>query len=482
MLLTLIEKEWKSVLLSPKFALTFAVTAVLILLSIGIGIREYRAFEAQQAAAQRLLAAEHLEETSWTGLATRVFRAGDPLQIFAGGVHNDVGRLARISPRADARLDQSIYSDDTILAVFRAFDLSLVVQAVLSLFAILFTYDAINGERQAGTLRLIFAGAVPRARFVLAKCLGTWLALALPLALPLLLGLLAVVLARVPLSAEHWQRLGLLLLASGLYLTLFMAFGIAVSALTRKPATSFLVLLVSWIILVLVVPRVGLYAAVRRVPVPTEAELESQRSGFENRAWNDHRESLTQRWSERQAAMAGLSDEQQEAYEDDNLWRWLEEDDAARKAVEAEIAAHAERLYENLRNAKAEQERLALDFSRLSPASAYRLVAMHVAGTGVSLKPRYEAAARDYKEAFTSFLSANSGAGGSRIHRRRGGHSGNLLGAQEPLDLSGMPVFQAPAAVGETLARVPLDLGLLAIETLLCFAAGFVGFLRYDVR
>ena len=201
MLWILILKEWKSVLLSPRFALTFVVTSVLILLSIGIGLRELRAFEAQQLAGRQLLAEEHLEQTSWQGLSTRVFRESDPLQVFVGGVHNDVGRLAFVGSRGEAALEQSIYSDDPILAVFRSFDFALVVQVVLSLFAILFTYDAINGEREGGTLRLILAGAVPRARLVLAKFLGTGLGLALPLALPILLGLLLVVLSR-----SRWTR------------------------------------------------------------------------------------------------------------------------------------------------------------------------------------------------------------------------------------------------------------------------------------
>ena len=43
MLSTLVIKELKAILLSPKFAATFAVASVLILLSVFIGIREYRA-------------------------------------------------------------------------------------------------------------------------------------------------------------------------------------------------------------------------------------------------------------------------------------------------------------------------------------------------------------------------------------------------------------------------------------------------------
>ena len=54
MLWILIEKELKSIIKSPKFAATFGVCAVLILLSFFIGIQEYRAsVEQYDSAIQR---------------------------------------------------------------------------------------------------------------------------------------------------------------------------------------------------------------------------------------------------------------------------------------------------------------------------------------------------------------------------------------------------------------------------------------------
>lgn len=486
MLRTLIEKEWKSVLLSPKFALTFAVSAALILLAVGVGIREYRAFEKQQEAARALLAEELRQKSSWISLATRAFREADPMQIFVAGVANDVGRLANVSTFQEAKLDQSIYSDDTILAIFRSLDLSFIVMAVLSLFAVLFTYDAVNGERESGTLRLIFSAAVPRGRFLTAKFAGIWLGLAVPLALPVLLGILAVVLARIPMEADHWARLGLFLGASALYFTFFIALGIAVSAVTRRPSTSFLVLLVSWVMMVLVIPRVGLIAAVHMVPVPSAAEVESRKEGFESRAWNDYRRELEEKWRLRTAEMEGLSEEEQEDYEDEHMWQWLEEDDASRRKLQDDIAAFSERLNEGLRNKKAEQERLAFSLSRVSPASAYRLVAMNLAGTNVGLKSRYEDAMRDYRQTFTEFVNKGSDGGNVQVRSRRSGRGGHRMvigGAKDTLDLSAMPRFVAPRlGFAEAAAETPQDLGLLGVESLLCFVVGFVGFLRYDVR
>ena len=84
------------------------------------------------------------------------------MQIFASGVNNDIGRLSNISTWTEVKLRQSTYSDDSLFALFRFIDFTFIVQVVLSLFAILFTYDTINGERESGTLKLAFSNAVPR--------------------------------------------------------------------------------------------------------------------------------------------------------------------------------------------------------------------------------------------------------------------------------------------------------------------------------
>ncbi len=57
------------------------------------------------------------------------------------------------------------------------------------------------------------------------------------------------------------------------------------------------------------------------------------------------------------------------------------------------------------------------------------------------------------------------------------------FGGQSELDLSGMPAFVAPRpALAEAAASSPVELGLLAAQSMLCFVFGFVGFMRYDVR
>lgn len=480
----LVAKEWRHVLFSPRFAAACAVVAVSVLLAVGLGLQEHRAFRSQQAAARALLAEEQAQAAEWMSLRQRVFREADPLQVFVSGVHRDVGRFAPISSRVEPELTHGIYADEPIFALFRTFDLAFVVTVVLSLFAVVFTYDALCGEREAGTLRLLAAHAVPRTVVVAAKGVGLWLALLVPVVLAAMLGLAVALASGLELEADHWIRLGVFALASVLYLTLFTFLGLASSALTHRPATSFLVLLALWVGVVLVVPRAALVVAVRAAPVPSTAELDAQREGFESRAWDEHLEGTQQRWAERSRAMQGMSSEERQAYEDERTWAWLEEDDRAREETETAIRDNSDRLRESALARREEQRRLALGLSRLSPASAYQLVAVAAAGTGLDLLQRWQDAVGAYRVVFLDWMRSQGAQTGVHAFRRSGGAGGSSgLDAGAPLDIEDMPRFVPPRIrASEALASTPLDLGLLASQALLAFALAFVAFLRYDVR
>jgi ABC-type transport system involved in multi-copper enzyme maturation permease subunit len=488
MLSILVMKELKAVLLSPKFAVTLAVASVLILLSVFIGIREYQAAVQGYEAALQLTDQNLRTQASWMGLSTGVYRKPDPMQIFVTGVMNDIGRMSPVSQFETVKLRHSAYSDDPLFALFRSIDFGFIVTVVLSLFAILFTYDAINGEREGGTLQLTFANPVPRARYILAKLIGSWVGLAVPLVLPVLLGLLLVLVYGVPLTGEHWVRLGMLMGISLLFFTFFVMFGILVSSLTRRSVVSFLISLVVWVAMVLIVPRIGVMAAGQLMPVPSVAEVEAQRDAFSKDEWEKHMQQLQAAWRVREGDMHGMTESEREAYREDHLAAWMDEDDARRKQVQRDIDAFSVRLNEDLRNRKESQEVLAMGLSRISPASTYQLAAMKLAGTEIALKARYEDAMRDYRTRFNQYVDKKQketgGSGGFRItFDSERGVKFSTPRESGSLDLTDLPVF-APAegSVREIAGSLVVDAGLLALASLLAFAGAFAAFLRYDVR
>ncbi|MGH7491313.1 MAG: ABC transporter permease subunit [bacterium] len=488
MLRTVIEKELKAILLSPKFTVTFATCSLLIVLSVFVGIQEYRTATWQYETATQLAEQQLREASNWFGLSASAYRQLDPMQIFVSGVTNDVGRFALISSFQNIRLRSSLYADDPIFAVFRFIDLTFIFTVVLSLFAILFTYDAINGERENGTLQLTFANPLPRPQYLLGKFLGAWLGLVAPLLIPVLLGLLLVMFFQVPMTATQWARLGAMLGVSFLFFTCFVALGLLSSTLTKRSSISFLISLIVWVLWVLIVPRAAVMAAGQIVRVPSVAEIEAQQDGYERDQWQKLTQQLQERWQKRTAAMAGMTAGEREAYQNDHEWEWMQEEDKNRKVVQKDLEQNALKLRAELRNRKINQEKLAFSLSRLSPASAYQLAAMNLAGTDVTLKTRYEDAMQQYRDDFNAAVEKKREAGGGTdgVQIRWNSDTGmkiNMGRDGGALDVSDLPRFTAPQITfSEAFAPAIIDFGLLGIYAILTFACAFVAFLRCDIR
>lgn len=488
MLSLLVRKELRAILLSPKFAATFAVASVLIVLSVFIGLQEYRSAVQRYEAALQLTDQNLRAQASWMRLSTSIYRRPDPMQVFVTGIANDIGRMSPVSQFENVKLKHSAYADDPIFALFRSIDFAFIVTVVLSLFAVLFTYDAINGEREGGTLQLTFANPVPRARYILAKLIGSWIGLAVPLVIPVLLGLLLVLLYNVPLTGDHWLRLSMLVGMSLLLFTFFVVFGVLVSCLTRRSVVSFLISLVVWVTLVLIMPRAAVMAAGRLLPVPTIAEVEGQRDAFAKDARGRQMQKLMSAWRMRNEEMDGMSASEREAYREEQMGKWMDEDEKREEVVEKEIDAFSVRLNEDLRNKTASQEHLAMVLSRISPAATYQLAAMKLAETDVALKSRYEDAMRVYRTAFTQFADKKQketgNTGGFRI--TVDSEKGVRMSAPREggaLDLSELPSFVPPKAeLTEAAGGLILDAGVLALASILAFVWALGAFLRYDVR
>ena len=134
-------------------------------------------------------------------------------------------------------------------------DWAFVIGYVLSLIALLFTFDAISGERERGTLRLMFANSVPRHIVLIGKFLGALISVSIPFTLAVLINLLLISTSNaVHLNTEAWGRLGIIFLIALLYMCLFLALGLLVSARVQRSAVSLVILLLIWITVVVFMP------------------------------------------------------------------------------------------------------------------------------------------------------------------------------------------------------------------------------------
>lgn len=159
--------------------------------------------------------------------------------------------------------------------LFRPADLTTAVGFIFSLLGIVLGFDAVNGEKERGTLRLMLSNRLRRFDVIAAKWAGGMLVLMAALAAA---WLAATVIVRVEAGAL-WDAndagslaalWGFALLYSGAFFTL----ALAGSTLFTRSSVSVLASLFAWVLLVFVLPNISPYLAAQVVRVPSLAALQ----------------------------------------------------------------------------------------------------------------------------------------------------------------------------------------------------------------
>ena len=139
-------------------------------------------------------------------------------------------------------------------------DLVSIFQILFSLLALVFAYDAIAGDLENGTLRLILVNPVGRGLIVISKYLGAMLCLTLPLLMSFLLTLLLQLQSPViHYNADEFLRIGGIFLTTIVYTSTFYLIGLFISSMIHRPATSLIVSMFIWVVLTLLYPNVSLF-------------------------------------------------------------------------------------------------------------------------------------------------------------------------------------------------------------------------------
>jgi ABC-type transport system involved in multi-copper enzyme maturation permease subunit len=468
MLRDIIKKEILDNITSPKFVFTFLLCTILILLSIYTGVTNYRA-EKKEYTAALALNKKNLESQpnyqSLAGIGVKVSKPPQVLGTVVTGIEEAVGRVAPVNIAADPNLIDSKYSSNPVFAVFGSLDLMFIVKIVLSLFAILFTYDAIVGEKEKGTLKLALSNDVPRDRLILGKAIGGYISLLLPLLIPLVLGLLILLITPdISLSGQDWARLLLILLMFFLYLSVFFSLGLFVSARTTRSSTSFLVLLFVWVVFVMVIPKVAVIAAGQIQPIPSVHEITAKKDAFLQQIQSGAQKGVLD-WIKKNSVDAQKDPKGYQA----RFQQFIQDYQQELTSKIDENNAALERDYQQVKRA---QQSLAVNLSRISPASALTFGSMTLARTGIDDFDRFLASVRAYKPIYTKWVNSKLG---QSINFQTGETS------QIKIDDMPQHVYE-PQWLSRSLVRTIPDFALLAVMIIVFFVGAYVSFLRYDVR
>jgi ABC-type transport system involved in multi-copper enzyme maturation permease subunit len=455
--------------MSPRFVFTFLLCTILILLSVYTGINNYLSDQKEYSAAialNRKNLDSHANYFSLGQLGTKINKKPQVLSTVVSGVEEAVGRVANVNIAYDPSLVDSKYSSNPVFAVFGALDLSFIVKIVLSLFAILFTYDAIVGEKERGTLKLALSNRIPRDTLILGKAIGGFISLLIPLIIPLVLGMIVLMIyPNVSLSGGDWGRIGLICMMFLLYLSVFFTLGLFISTRTSRSSTSFLILLFIWVTFVTIIPKAAVMTAAQINPIPSVHEITAQKDAFLQEIQKEAMTVQTKYFKDNPRP----KEKEAIAQWNEEVKKWLEEFQQGLLAKIDEKNAAIERDYQvKLRG----QQRLAINLSRVSPASALMFSCMSLARTGISEHERFLNSIKMYKPIFAKWISEKS-------MRSLNFGEGEL---PKP-ELDDMPQMDfVSERLSDSFKRILPDLVLMIFLIILFFVGAYVSFLRYDVR
>jgi len=484
----LIRKELLEHLLSLRFLILAGLTFLFTIFSLGDGALYYnRALADHRAASQatdariRQIVAfdDRLSYVSFNwgevfDLGYSVHKPSPVLSTFVRGLDPVLGRTARVVSTADRWLSRSPGADAPMVDFFPPADLGTIVKIVLSLFVLLLTYDALCGEKQSGTLRLLSSFPVPRHRVLVAKLIGVLLPVFATFLLPTIAGIAVVAaFSHVSLTGPEWMRLVVIVSTMLLYLGVIASAGLLASTLTQRPATSFR--LTSFVVgglAVVVVPRLSLILADWVEPAPSFA--------FSNDARNTARRELRQQRN--QDMQEWLED-----YEKDHGASYR----ASREGREAFYTKmlEAEMTYSPLQRKKSadlvrtfrNQQDAWLDtgaaIARISPAFALQNALVSLSGSGLGRHRRFLDAYLQYLYQEEDWKDATF----TRDQIRRQGPPGK----HPPFkwDVSDIPRFDyVDDWPSSDFLTALVDVGVLAGWGVVFFAAAWIRMLRYDLR
>ena len=277
MILTIAAKEFLTSLLTWRFGL--AVTASVVLLSVSAVVlrADYaRRLDAHEAELARIRA--DLEDIKvYAQLEETVSRPPSPLSVFSEGLEKRMGTILRFSHAKVPTMLTWKKETNPLVAAFPPFDLATVAGLLFSLMALFFAFDAVSGEQEGNTLKLMAANRVARWQILVGKWLGGGACSLLPAAVGFLVATLILAGSpQVSLSGAQWLRVGLIFAAVVLYTSAFYLAGLAVSSRARQSGTALVACIAVWAGCTIVAPTMVPYVVGEVVPLPPERELRAQ--------------------------------------------------------------------------------------------------------------------------------------------------------------------------------------------------------------
>jgi ABC-type transport system involved in multi-copper enzyme maturation permease subunit len=400
-------------------------------------------------------------------------RQPNPLLFIADGGERDRPTVYTLMPKG------TFYADTPNQRTFKLpavppFDWSFIIGTLFSLYTILLSYNAISGEKEDGTLRLVLSNPIGRIKLLTAKYLAIISVMAASLLAGALVNIILIgVLAPQILTLVNMSRLVFVLVLALAYVSLFAFLGLLFSAMIPRSSLVLLALLAVWVLFAVIIPSSSAVLMEKLSSAPREIQT---------------------------ARMLEPTIQKE-------IWAKIEE--IGRRAergefkTEEEVRAVADRafedgevklnqFYENFDRSQSQRLRAARNLSRLSPAALFQFAAESLVLSGPDGEDHFLQQVREYSRVYDAYIQKKLGKAVQTSHFGLSSEvtfNGRKIALHSPEpqeyqgDKSDFPKFaERGAALGAGLKRAVGDLAGLLVWNIILALLAFAVFLRTDVR
>ena len=440
MLFIIVRREILDNLKSLRLTLTFVLAAGLMITS-GIlfagkyqeVVRDHSLIQNRNNDGLRERSASLIRVASYT---QELHKSPNPLRLCAEGYEKWLPNLMEANIYSSRGL-KNVGHTNFMTARFPDLDWAMIFGIIMSFAAVLMSYDAISGERERGTLRLMMSTGISRGTILFGKYLGIMASAAMPLLAGVLLNLAIVTILGVPISSGQWGRIILITLISIIYVSSYIMLGLFISARTYRASTSLAILLLVWVILSVLIPGSGGLLASELYKMPTAREIAEEKL------------------ARAESFQDGLMGDSEESEGPTDI---------------GEIAGRINALSDRHINMMIQQVKLAQNVTSVSPTAAYNYACQAIAGTGPMSFRDFRRQVDVYLEQLRQFVTD------------RGGGFGGMA-SMKPVAFENIPKFreQTPPVINQINSALR---GLLVIILFnaVFFMLAYVSFIWYDIR
>ena len=470
MLMTLIQKEMMHHILSVRFVALLVMCLLLVPLTLHINYRNYLQNQVNYQESLKLSTAESEEKPpdapdSDTEVS-KLFLEPTPLSVFAKGLEESLPSYLGMTRNGVKQGSMSL-GEAPLSSALGNLDFLFVVSTVFSLLALLFTFDAVAGEREAGTLRITLSNALPRDLFLWSKLIGGYIVFVVPFLVAFLLGLLLLVSQGFPLGeSDIFLRVFSLTLVSLLYIGVFFAIGTVISTYLDNSKTALIVAFTVWVLAVLITPRAGFLTAKLITPTRAIQSVYMEKTAIRNNLSAEKEQVVVGKIIETLGTSINFNKDMEKIKE-------------IRAPIDAEyrqkFQEQVNKVEREYQREKKRQESVGENLSRITPTSSLIYLAMNLAETGkIKRNTYFQMGTRYYnqlEEAYFSEIRDDQFATMARFTSSK---------PPEPKKLA-PPPDMAETSLSETVRHSVVDLLLLCFLAVVLTTVAFLKFFSLDI-